>query len=308
MSVDDLKPALRSISAIPVTPFAEDGSVDFANYGRLITRLADGGITVVTPNGNTSEFYALTADEARRAVGCTAEAAAGRMLVMAGVGFDVATAVEAGQAARQAGAVMVMVHQPVHPYQSAEGWVTYHRAICEGLPELGVVPYVRDTSITGSMLRQLVTACPNVVGVKYAVANPLQFAAIIDEVGTGVTWVCGLAELWAPVFWLLGAEGFTSGLVNVDPGISRAMLQALQRGDYPAAMRIWRLVRPFEYLRARRAAANNVSAIKEALAQLGLASASVRPPITELPDSERDEVREILSDWATVSAVSASAS
>lgn len=308
MSLDDLKIALRSIAAIPVTPFAADGSVDFATYGRLIRRLADGGITVVTPNGNTSEFYALTPDEARRAVECTVEAAAGRMAIMAAVGFDLTTAIGTGRAAQRAGAVMAMVHQPVHPYQSAEGWVAYHRAICEGLPELGVVPYVRDPSITGTMLRQLVAACPNVVGVKYAVPNPLQFAAIVDQIGTGVTWVCGLAELWAPTFWLVGAEGFTSGLVNVDASLSLDMLQALQRGDYPAAMRVWRLVRPLEDLRARRAAANNVSVIKEALAQLGLANAAVRPPISELLDSERREVSDVLSSWASVRTLSPGAS
>lgn len=37
-----------------------------------------------------------------------------------------------------------MVHQPVHPYVSQDGWVDYHRAIAEAVPGLGVVPYVRN--------------------------------------------------------------------------------------------------------------------------------------------------------------------
>lgn len=305
MSFDELKVALRSISAIPVTPFESDGSVDYGAYGRLVERLAEAEVEVVTPNGNTSEFYALTPTEVRLAVECTATSAGPRMVVMAGIGYDISTAVETGRAAGRAGARMVMIHQPVHPYQSAEGWVAYHRAIASALPELGVVLYIRDPNVTAAMLTQLADECANLVGVKYAVPNPLQFAAVVDAVGDRVTWVCGLAELWAPSFWLVGAQGFTSGLVNVDPDISMRMLKALRSSDYEGAMQIWRLIRPFEDLRARRGASNNVSAVKEALAQLGLCNAVVRPPITELPESEREEVRSILRGWQGTRAGSA---
>jgi 4-hydroxy-tetrahydrodipicolinate synthase len=52
--------ALADVVAIPVTPFAEDGSVDSATHRALLRRLLDAGITTLTPNGNTGEFYALT--------------------------------------------------------------------------------------------------------------------------------------------------------------------------------------------------------------------------------------------------------
>ena len=63
------------------------------------------------------------------------------------------------------------------------------------------------------------------------------------------------------------------------------------------ARRAWALARPFEALRARRSSANNVSVIKEALAQLGVCERTVRPPISELPTNERAEVTTILSTW-----------
>jgi len=78
-----------------------------------------------------------------------------------------------------------MVHQPVHPYRSAEGWVAYHRQIAEAVPELGVVLYVRDRRITGAQLRELGDWCPNVVGVKYAVPDPVRFAAVARDAGLG---------------------------------------------------------------------------------------------------------------------------
>src|ERR671925_2393528 len=115
--------ALHTISAIPVTPFDTDGRVDWRAYERVVDRLVDGGITVITPNGNTGEFYALAAEECDRAVEVTVERAGSRALVMPGTGHDVGTAVALGRAAQRAGARALMVHQPVHPYQSPDGWV-----------------------------------------------------------------------------------------------------------------------------------------------------------------------------------------
>ena len=286
---------LKSIAAIPVTPFHPDGSVDWETYDRVVRRIVDGGVAVITPNGNTGEFYALNREECDRAVEVTVKAVGDRALVMPGVGYDVASAVALGRAALAAGARAVMVHQPVHPYQSSDGWVAYHAAIAEGLPELGIVPYLRDPNVTPVMLRRL-TEYPNFVGVKYAVPNPLQFASTVAAVGEDkLAWVCGLAEGWAPFFWPGGAAGFTSGLVNLDTSFSFEMLRALQRGDYPAAMAVWRRVKPFEDLRARRSAANNVPVVKEAMHQLGTCGRTVRPPISEVPDTEKQEVTQLLA-------------
>jgi 4-hydroxy-tetrahydrodipicolinate synthase len=287
---------LKTIAAIPVTPFHADGSVDWDGYGSVVRRITGGGVTVITPNGNTGEFYALSREECDRAVEVTAQALSGRsgVLIMPGVGYDVATAVALGRAAQRAGARAVMVHQPIHPYQSSDGWVSYHAAIAEALPELGIVPYLRDPNVTPAMLRRL-TEYPNFVGIKYAVPNPLQFASTVAAVGEEkLAWVCGLAEGWAPFFWPGGAAGFTSGLVNLGTSHSFEMLRGLQAGDYRGAMAVWRRVKPFEDLRARRSAANNVPVVKEAMHQLGLCGRTVRPPISEVPDAEKQEVAALL--------------
>ncbi len=101
-------------------------------------------------------------------------------------------------------------------------------------------------------------------------------------------------------FWVSGARGFTSGLVNVLAAPSLEMLRRLESADYEGAMDVWAQVKPFEDLRARRDNANNVSAVKEAMAQLGRCTREVRPPISELPASERAEVSSILATWGLV--------
>jgi 4-hydroxy-tetrahydrodipicolinate synthase len=290
--------ALRGVVAIPVTPFDADGAVDWARHAALLSRLVEAGVRTVTPNGNTGEFYALEPAEARRAAENAVKEVGDRAQVIVGVGLDTAGAIAAARQARDVGAQMVMVHQPVHPYVSGEGWVEYHRRIAEAVPELGVVLYVRDPRITGAQLGRLGELCPNVIGVKYSVPDPVRFACVAMDAGPGrFEWIAGLAELSAPGYFAVGATGFTSGLVNVAPAISLDYYRLLAAGHYAEARKIWALIRPFEELRAADSSADNVSVVKEALKQLGLCRADVRPPSRALPKAVRDQVEAILASW-----------
>ncbi|WAX80673.1 dihydrodipicolinate synthase family protein [Streptomyces sp. KMM 9044] len=291
--------ALADVVAIPVTPFAEDGSVDPAGYRALLRRLLDAGITTLTPNGNTGEFYALTPEERRTVTELTLEETGDGSSVLVGVGHDVPTAVASARHARDLGARMVMVHQPVHPYVSQSGWVDYHRAIAEAVPGLGVVPYIRNPQLTGARLAELANSCSNVIGVKYAVPDAAKFAAFARDAGIErFVWVAGLAEPYAPSYFSAGATGFTSGLVNVAPSVSLNMIGALRSGDYASAMKIWEQIRRFEELRAANGSANNVTVVKEALASLGLCRREVRPPSRPLPEDERAEVAAMAAGWS----------
>ncbi len=56
-------------------------------------------------------------------------------------------------------------------------------------------------------------------------------------------------------------------------------------------------VRPFEELRAADSSADNVSVVKEALAQLGLCRPDVRPPSHRVSEEVRSQIAEILAGW-----------
>jgi 4-hydroxy-tetrahydrodipicolinate synthase len=62
-------------------------------------------------------------------------------------------------------------------------------------------------------------------------------------------------------------------------------------------MAVWQQIRPFEALRAANESEHNVSVVKEALAQLGVCSADVRPPSSRLDDVGRAAVADVLRSW-----------
>lgn len=293
-----LRDALADVVAIPVTPFAADGTVDEGAHRTLIRRLIDGGVRTLTPNGNTGEYYALDPQERRAVTELTIDEAGGRAVILVGVGLDLPTAIASAEHARDAGAQMLMVHQPVHPYVSQAGWVDYHRAIADAVPGLGVVPYIRNAALAGSRMAELGEACPNVIGVKYAVPDAAHFAAFARDAGLErFVWIAGLAELYAPSYFAGGATGFTSGLVNVAPAVSLEMLAALRAGDQRAAMKVWERIRPLEDMRAAQQSADNVSVVKEALSALGLCRRDIRPPSRALPKQQRPRVAELVAGW-----------
>ena len=300
-----LKDALATVVVIPVTPMRPDGSIEWGTYTDLIRRVVDAGITVITANGNTGEFYALTPAEARQVTEQAVRAArteagsGGYADVLVGVGHDTASAIDAARHAQDTGAQLIMIHQPVHPYQAPEGWVDYHQAIADAVPDLGVVLYVRSEQVTGAQIGELGARSPNVIGVKYGVKDAARFGAVARDAGLDrFTWLAGLAEPYAPGYWAYGARGFTSGLANVSPSVSLSLLGALRTGDAGGAMDTWELIRPVEDLRAAGGSADNVSVVKEALAQLGLCGRDVRPPSRVLPKEARDAVTEILKSWS----------
>ncbi|GAB7078118.1 dihydrodipicolinate synthase family protein [Streptomyces sp. JCM 18897] len=298
MDLSALRSRLATVVAITPTPFTDDDHIDRSTLERVVARLVDGDVGVVTVNGNTGEFYCLTPAERRTAVDVVAEGSAGRALLLAGVGFDVDTAIEDARYARGRGAEAIMVHQPVHPYVSPEGWMEYHRRIASALPELAVVPYVKNPAIGPKPFEQLADACPNVVAVKYALPDTGAFAVVARQAGLDrFTWIAGLAELSAPGYAAVGAQGFTSGLASIAPHLSVGMHDALTGGDFESAMKIWDNVREFEELRLVRNSADNVSVVKEALHQIGFGTNTVRPPSAPVTPQVRERVHAILQKW-----------
>ncbi|MCB2040884.1 MAG: dihydrodipicolinate synthase family protein [Burkholderiaceae bacterium] len=273
-----LRRALDGISGILVTPFDDRDQLDPAPLQPVVDRAIAAGVHVLVANGNTSEFYGLTAAEAERMVQVAAEQVAGRVPLLAGVGRSVHEACALARASQAAGAAAIMVHQPPDPFVSPRGVVDYVRRIAGAAEGLPLVLYLRNDAIGLAAIEELCALDP-VVGVKWASPTPMMLAeAIRRTAGRDIAWVGGLAETWAPPFYAVGARGFTSGLINVFPSHAMAIHRALDDGDYARAGVLIAAMRPFEDLRALENNGTNVTVVKAALRILGPDCGATRPP------------------------------
>lgn len=273
-----LRRALDGISGILVTPFDDRDQLDPEPLQPVVDRAIAAGVHVLVANGNTSEFYGLTAAEAERMVQVAAEQVAGRVPLLAGVGRSVHEACALARASQAAGAAAIMVHQPPDPFVSPRGVVDYVRRIAGAAEGLPLVLYLRNDAIGLAAIEELCALDP-VVGVKWASPTPMMLAeAIRRTAGRDIAWVGGLAETWAPPFYAVGARGFTSGLINVFPSHAMAIHRALDDGDYARAGVLIAAMRPFEDLRALENNGTNVTVVKAALRILGPDCGATRPP------------------------------
>lgn len=274
---DDLDTALAGISGILVTPYDAKGDIAPGKLAPLLDRALAAGVHMPVVNGNTGEFYALTTDEACTMVREVAALVNGRAPLLAGVGRGLRDACRLAQASAEAGARALMIHQPPDPFVSPRGTVDYVKAVSQASGGLPIMMYLRNDAIGTDGIKAL-CEIDGVKGVKWATPNPLRLAAAIEACDPGITWVGGLAEVWAPPLYAVGARGFTSGLVNVWPERSVAIHAALSAGDYDRANRLIAGMRAFEDIRAEELNGTNVTGVKAALLAQGHDCGPTRPP------------------------------
>ncbi|OCA81474.1 dihydrodipicolinate synthase family protein [Bacillus sp. FJAT-27225] len=298
MDFSYLRKNLETITAINITPFQKDSKeIDWVSLEKNIEFLIEKGLKVIVPSGNTGEFYALSIEEAKQVTKRVVEIVDKRAIVMAGIGYSVPQAVELGLAAQDAGADCVMIHQPVHPYVTTDGTVSYFKEIINAL-DIPSVIYFKDPHVSDRVLYEL-ASLEKFIGVKYAINDLPRFTKTYREVSAihDIAWICGTAEKWAPYFYHAGAKGFTSGLVNIFPEKSFELLQALREEDNETTWKVWEEVLLFEDLRAKNNNGNNVVVIKEALELIGFKAGPTREPVNSLCNEDKKELEGLLAKW-----------
>jgi len=303
-TLEEFRASFIGVCAVLVTPLRADGSLDIPSAERLADHVARSRASTITVGGSVAEFLALDTDERLDVLVATVATVRGRRPVIAATGGELRGAAREAAASVDAGATAIMVHQPLNPFRATAGWVAYHQALAGAVDPTPVVLYVRDAAVGAAALRELADACPNVVGIKYAVPDVLALARLTEQLGARFTWLCGLAEKWAPFAWQAGARGFTSGLVNLDDTVPMALLQALEAADLGGTRAAWARAAAFEDLRARRGGGASVGTVKTALTRLGvIADPTVRPPLDGLDAGEVAALDAVLAAGTLAAAV-----
>lgn len=273
----DLSSALTGVSGILVTPFDAAGEIAPARQKPVVDRAIAAGVPVLTANGNTGEFYGLTTDEAIAMVEAASRHVAGRAKLVAGVGRGLRDACHLAEASVAAGADALMIHQPPDPFVAPRGIADYIRAVQAVAGDVPLVLYLRNDAIGTQAIADL-CRIDGVIGVKWATPNPMKLKAAIASAPDHIIWTGGLAEVWAPAFYAVGARGFTSGLINVWPERSVAINTALEAGDYAQARSLIAAMQVFEDIRAEEQGGANVPGVKAALRLMGEDCGAARPP------------------------------
>jgi 4-hydroxy-tetrahydrodipicolinate synthase len=278
---------LGQILTAVVTPFAEDGSVNFDSFKRLCVHLVENGSDGVVVAGTTGEAPTLSDEERLGLFAAAIEAVGDRANVVAGTGtYSTAHSVHLTREAHKLGVDAFLVVTPYYNKPPVRGIVAHFEAIATvtdkpivvyNIPQRVVINLEPDT------LAEL-AEIPNVQYVKQATTNLDQARRVVSE--SGLILLAGGDELLLP-FLELGAKGGILVYTHIVGPRVRELVTRFGDGDAEGAREIEKELAPI--IEALSVA--NPIPVKAALNMLGHEVGGHRLPLVEATEAEKTALR-----------------
>lgn len=225
-----------SIAAI-VTPFLENGEIDFHCYGKIIEFHINNNTDGVVVLGTTGEAPTVNDAESAGLVNYAVAIADGRIPIIAGCGSnDTVRAKKKCIAAREAGADAILLLTPYYNKTNSEGMIK-HFTECADSVDIPIIIYNVPSRTGCSVTLEQLAALkkhPNIVGIKEASGNMGFFTRVCALADENFAVYCGCDEFNVPAL-AAGASGIISVLANILPRECREMVSLMEKGEVARA-------------------------------------------------------------------------
>jgi 4-hydroxy-tetrahydrodipicolinate synthase len=286
-----------------ITPFKEDGSVNYVVAEQLAVHLADRGTDSLVVCGTTGESPTMTWDEEYELFQVVQKAVAGKALVIAGAGSNsTKEAIVATQKAAKLGLDGCLQVVPYYNKPPQEGLYNHFRAIAQSAPELPIMLYNIPGRTGQNMLPETVARLaeiPNIVAVKEASGNLDQASQIRCLTSPEFAIYSGDDSLTLPML-AVGGSGVVSVASHLVGEQLQQMIKAFEVGQVQVATQIH--LQLFDLFKALFLTTNPIL-VKTALKLQGWDVGSTRPPLCDPPVEVTQKLKDVLSQLATVSAI-----
>jgi 4-hydroxy-tetrahydrodipicolinate synthase len=296
-----MRTSFTGVGTALVTPFTKTGALDEAAVRRLTRRQIDAGVHFLCPCGTTGENPTLTDAERVRIVEILVDEAHGAVPILAGAGgYDTKEVIHTAELMREAGAAGLLSVAPYYNKPSQEGLYQHYKAIAESTPLPIVVYNVPGRTGVNVEVATLARLVPieNIVGVKEASGNVTQMCEICRAVPEHFIVLSGDDALTLPLM-AIGGRGIISVASNEIPSEMVAMVEAAERGDFPAARTIHTRILPLmlgNFIEA------NPIPVKSAMAAMGLLDEHYRLPMCPPKAESQQKLVDILKELGLLKA------
>jgi len=289
----------RVITAM-VTPFAPDGSVNYAIAEALAAHLADNGSDALVVCGTTGESPTLTWAEEYELFQVVLKAVRGKAKVIVGSGSNsTREAIEATQKAAQLGVDGSLQVVPYYNKPPQAGLYHHFQAIAAAAPDLPLMLY-NIPARTGQTLTPETVArlaeIPNIVAIKEASGNLDQASQIRKLTAPDFLIYSGDDSLTLPLL-SVGGSGVVSVASHLVGTELQKMVQAFVAGHVQSALEMHlRLLPLFKVLFV----STNPIPVKVALQLQGWQVGATRPPLVDSVDDLRQKLQSVLADLSLI--------
>ena len=224
-----------------ITPFHEDGSVDYERFGELIEYQIANRTDAIIVCGTTGESATLTHEEHLDVIRYCVEKVNHRIPVIAGTGSNCTeTAVYLSTEAEKIGADALLLVTPYYNKATQNGLYQHFKTVADAvkLPILLYnVPGRTGTTIQPETAVRLCKEVENIVGIKDATGNISQTAHLMSIADGCVDLYSGEDAIIVPIL-SLGGKGVISVLSNVAPRQTHEICSRYFEGDTAGSMEL----------------------------------------------------------------------
>lgn len=280
-----------------ITPFNEDGTINFDAFGKIIEDQILGGTDAIIVCGTTGESSTMTDEEHISAIKYCVEKVAGRIPVIAGTGSNCTReAVNISVEAEKVGADALLCVTPYYNKCTQEGLYQYYKAISDAvnIPIIMYnIPGRTGTTIQPETAVRIAKEVENVVAVKEASGNISAVAKLASLADGCIDIYSGNDDQVLPIL-SLGGKGVISVWSNVAPKKVHDMVSAFLEGDITTAMDIQ--LEAINLIDALFCEVNPIP-VKAAMNMLGYNAGVLRAPLTELSDAHKEIMKKALKEY-----------
>lgn len=274
-----------------VTPFRDDGDVDYAAYRALLEFQIEQGVDGLVPVGTTGESPTLTMEEHLQVIQTAVEVCRDRVPVIAGTGGNAtAEALELTRRAKDMGVAGTLQVTPYYNKPSQTGLMRHFTAVADlGLPVmLYNIPGRTGRAIEVDTVAELARH-PQIVAVKEAGGSVDQVSRYRQCCDLDI--LSGDDVLTLPMM-AVGAVGVVSVAANLIPKEVASMVHAALRGEWDTARSLHEAC--YTLFRTLLTLDTNPVPVKTALALTGRCSPAFRLPLSPLSAPAQDALRAVL--------------
>lgn len=287
----------RGAGVALVTPFHEDGSVNYEKLAELVEEQIAGGTDAIVACGTTGEAATMSEEEHMDVIRFIIKAVNHRIPVIAGTGSNcTATAIDLSKQAEEAGAEGVLLVTPYYNKATQGGLIRHYEAVAGAISLpciLYNVPSRTGVTIQPETMAYLYQHVENIVGVKDATGNISMITKLMSLVDENFLLYSGDDDQIVPLL-SVGGSGVISVLSNVAPHETHEICRKWFDGDIKGAREAQ--FKAYPLIKALFAEVNPIP-VKAALNLMGKNVGSLRLPLTEATDSTKALLKDEMAKY-----------
>jgi len=277
---------LQGTGVALITPFHEDGSIDFEGLKKVIDHVVAGGTDYLVVMGTTGESATLSKAEKLEVLKAALSYNAGRIPVVYGIGGNNTQAIldEISQT-DFTGIDAILSVSPYYNKPTQAGIIAHYKAVADACPVPVILYNVPGRTMSNMSWQTTLELAkhPNIIGIKEASGDLNQCMKIAAGKPKDFLLISG-DDILTPAIRLMGGDGVISVLANTYPEVFRTIGKGTLEASQ-AAVNSLLDINPLMYEEA------NPVGVKALASLLGICGDQVRLPLLKVSDNLKARIK-----------------